>query len=358
MKFFFPSLIIGIIVALFIFQPSGGIEINGAYGHDLKKIQNTNDIKNPSQKLPSQSVSYSIDSSIYCIDKRGKVINVITKPGSYATLSGNGEFFVSYEKVGKRIEYYNIKRERFWKIKSREYPYLSYNSKVIFLMNGDHSKVRIVNENGAEIGEKFIEGRFCTSIAFSQQADFGALGFADGTFYFINNKGIVIYKGRSGAGTMVKGVSISSNGMYGSIHFGNQSSDGIAIVDILEKEIDIYNLKSHHIMRSTILTTNDGSVLFGEFSSIICLKKNAKLKFSVKIPKRKAGFISISQHHDIFSSGFTTDKGVAMHLLFDKEGSVLLSKIFSKESYLGSKGSASFIHLRGSQNLYGYSLHY
>jgi hypothetical protein len=358
MKFFFPSLLIGIITALFIFQPSGGLEINSSYGKDLKEMKELKDVVHSSHKISSSDVSYSIDNKIYSIDKSGKVINIITKPGYYGKLSGNGGFFVSYGKVGKKIEYYSVKNERFWKIKSREYPYLSYNSKMIFLMNGDHTRVRIINENGAEIGVKFIEGRFCTSIVFSQNSDYGAIGFADGTFYFINPKGSLIYRGRTALGTMVKGLSISSNGLYGSIHYGSTSSDAITLVNIKEKKTKTFTLKSQHIMKSTLLTTNKGEVLFGDFNSILFIKKNGEIKFSLTIPKRKAGFISISQHGNLFSSGFTTEKGVAMHVFFDSEVSMIMSKMFNRESFLGSKGNRSVIHLRGSHSLYGYNLQY
>ena len=57
--------------------------------------------------------------------------------------SGDGRFHARYRKVGSEVEFFNAAGERFWRLPSLEYPYLSRRGRLIFLMNGDQSGIRI-----------------------------------------------------------------------------------------------------------------------------------------------------------------------------------------------------------------------
>ena len=105
-------------------------------------------------------------------------------------------YYVQYGKLTTDIEYFNIKGERFWKIKSNEYPYVSSRGKIILFLVADLSRVRVTDFNGNETGIKSISGRFCTSICFSSQNDILQSGFSTAATMFLTKKALLCFRER------------------------------------------------------------------------------------------------------------------------------------------------------------------
>ena len=186
---------------------------------------------------------------------------------------------------------YNKKGDRFWKIQSREYPISSYNSKIILLLNGDQSVIRIIDNHGNEIGQKNIYGRLCTSIVFSRKNDFGAIGFINGRYYFINEKGKLIHKGITTSKKIVKTMAVSSNGAYGAVHYGDTQKDTVAIININQKDVNEIDLKNIHKVKTSIHISDNGTVTIHDIDQILNVDEDGDINFRMKVGPKTDRFL-------------------------------------------------------------------
>jgi len=190
-RYSFVGLLLGISLNFFVLLPHGGGAILPEWHGSLNALEQ---IEPSPDKHAIRDCSFPVknDINLWYINNVGIVTPAVSFKDYLISLSGNGQNYIQFLSVGKEIEFLNSKGDRFWKLKSREFPYLSYNGKLIFLLNGDNSKIRIIDNSGNEIGAKEIPGRFCTAIRFSDYSDFGGIGFLNGSFYIINQNGAVI----------------------------------------------------------------------------------------------------------------------------------------------------------------------
>jgi len=271
-------------------------------------------------------------------------------------VSGNGQYFARYEKVGNSVELLNWRGDRFWKVKSSEYPYLSYSGKLIFFVNADHSRIRLLDHNGVEVGQKEISGRFCTAVAFSTPGDAAAAGFLDGTYHFMDGNGASLYSGRAPLGAVVKSVAVSPGGLFGAVHYGKGDKDYLDIIELAEKRIGTLQLSKQHVTKIGMDIADNGDVTVLDGDVITRADGDGDEVFTIKIKPARMGFSSVRHDRGMCAVSYTMLSGEAAFYLFNDEGEVLLSKEFPSESFLQSVMKGDLLLLRGSDNLYCYNV--
>ena len=122
MKYLILGLLTGILVGLApFFKPLGGFELNPEWYGEVPQIDK---IEASSNALKVKSLPpIQILDSVYILSANGLLRHKYSSD-RLISISGNGKHLIEYEKAGKAIEFFNIMGDRFWKIKSFEYPYL------------------------------------------------------------------------------------------------------------------------------------------------------------------------------------------------------------------------------------------
>jgi len=353
MKFFLPAFILGAVLNFFVFFPKTGLAI---YPEFMSSIEDIRQIA-PSVFIQNDLSAFSLktSSSLIRLKKNGAIESIIPMSGLEG-VSGNGQYYIRYAKVGSEIEFYSM-QGRFWKQKSMEYPYLSYSGRLIFLLNGDQSAVRIINHNGNEMGVKTIVGRVCSIISFAERGDFGGIGFVDGSFKVAGPDGLLIADSVVSGGGMVKGMAISNDGRFVAIHGGDVKSDHVEILDTEGNKAYKYLLAYTHISRTALHISDDGRLAVLDKDALLFLDKKARLDFSIVIDEKRDGHASIKENDIAYAVGYTTKQGMSRFLIITKKGKIIYKRDFPGESFLDVALSDNLIFLRGSDNLYCYSLH-
>ena len=248
-------------------------------------------------------------------------------------------------------------QKRFWKQKSREYPYLSYSGRLIFLLNGDQSAVRIINHNGNEIGVETIAGRVCSVISFAVRGDYGGVGFVDGSYQAVGPSGSLIANSVVSGGGIVKSMAISDNGRFIAVHGGDTKSDHVEIFHTENGRVHKYPLAYPHISKTALYISDDGQLVALDKNRLLFLNKKAGLDFSITIDEKRDGHASIKENNFAYAVGYTTRQGMSKFLLITKKGKTIYKRDFPGESFLDIAVDDALIFLRGSDNLYCYSLH-
>lgn len=267
-----------------------------------------------------------------------------------------GTHFITYEKAGTSLEYYGINGDRFWKLESREYPYLSYNGRLIVLLKSDHSGVRLFDYNGNQVGQKEISGRFATAIAFSDGSDFTGIGFLDGSYFILNGKGEILRQGSTPGSLPVKSMALSGNGAYAALHFGDETRDSVMIAAASGKKSRTFPLGRVHPTRTALHISDDGTVAVLDYNQILIAGRKGKIRAALKITPAKTGMAGLVLAGNFLAAAYTGKDGEARFILASREGTPFLEKSFPQEAYLDVSYREPFILLRGSQNLYCYSL--
>ncbi len=353
MKFFFFGLLLGILVALVpLAAPVGGFVLTEEwYGNsdEPEAIQPSPSIELSGEKIPP----VKSQSGVHLLSASGKLLASFPSGGKIIASSADGEYLALYEQAGKYIEFFNIKGDRFWKIKSLEYPFLSSRSKIILLLNGDHSAIRLVDFNGNPAGTKYVSGRFCTTLVFSKNSDFSAAGFLDGNYYLFDEKGNIAHSGNTG-GAMIKSMAISQNGSFLAVHYGWGNSDHLRLIDIARKTFAEKKLLSVHHARIPLHMRNDGCCTFIDAGKITAVSRRASIQFEIQIPLPREGHASIDYTNDIYAIAYPLEKGGSTFFIVRKTGEVIFAKTFENEAFLDCAMGNSFILVRGMKNLYCY----
>ena len=352
MRYFFAGLITGIIINLLIFTSSGAIEIYPVFGATLNEIQQKTEAS-PLVSVNEPAYPLRRDYNLDMVSPSGRPISSSLMEGEVVSLSGDGRYYASFSRTGKDVEFRGAAGERYWKMKSMEYPYLSYSGKIVLLLNGDQSAVRVVDINGNYI--RTISGRLCTTIAFSDEGDFSCIGFMDGTYYFVDEKGNVIMSGQAQTGFVVKGLAVSNNGMFACVHFGNIDRDCLRILNREKNKFTDLQVKGIHIMRTALHVREDGVVLFLDQNCIQCLSKRGGTRFLIDIPEKRPGQSSISFGNGLYVVAYTDSTGKSRSIFFNMDGEILYNREFTAETFLSSSIRGEYIFLRGSEHLYGYA---
>jgi hypothetical protein len=354
MKYFFAGLITGALLSLIFLQGKSASELIPVFYSNLAEIKTIE-----GDAAESFSAEYVLSSSDYTkiIDESGLARKVIPAEEKLFEFSKSGGFYITYSNTGRDVEFFGLEGQRYWKIDSGKKPFLSANGRLIFLLTSDHSSIRVIDRNGNPGAQEYIRGRLCTVIEFSDRGDYGACGFADGSFYFVNEKGEIIYSGSTPAGSVVKGIAVSSNGLYGLVHFGSDEKDFLSIVDVKKGKEKNYSLDHVHYVKTSLMISSSGDAFFFDIDRLLSLNSSGRLKFLVEVPEKKPGFSALSEYEGAVSLSYTDAKGSGRFLFFRENGDIFYSAAFPEESFLDSKIVNDFIFLRGSESLSVYSFH-
>jgi hypothetical protein len=354
MRYFFPGLIAGALVALVLISPGPGDELYPEWWGAIKSIPSLE--KSAERGGKTTFFVRASDQDYYLLKGNGDVAVNGSVTDGLAAFSGNGRFYVKFQKVGSSVEFFNARGDRFWKLESLEYPYLSHGGKLVLLMNGDHTGIRMVDYNGNMLPRR-LSGRTCTVIAFSDRGDYAGVGFIDGSYSFVNVKGKVIGSGMTPKGTIVKGVSVSRNGSFAAVHYGNNRKDYLRVIEIGSGDQDAVELSHVHPVKTSLYTGSDGLTTIIDVDRILNVSSSGRVKLSINIPPKRSGHSAISRDNDVYAVTYTMQSGVSRLLLFRDDGVILLSRDFPSESFLDAKIQGDLVFLRGSDNIFCYSLH-
>jgi len=356
MRYFIPGIIAGVILNIFLFSPVNGIEIYPEWTGALKDISSI-DKNHKGSKHSNTIVTLRHGPELYRLGGDGTLVSHVSSGDKILAASGNGEYYITYDKVGSSLEFYRITGEPFWKLDSREYPYLSRTGKLIFMMNGDHSRIRFIDFNGNPAGDRQVVGRLCTVIAFSANSDFGATGFLDGSWHVVSPEGKIVYSGRMPAGNMVKGITLSPGGKFAAVHYGSPDGDRIRITNLMDEKFREIDTETVHSVKLSMHVRDNGLMTYIDREYLVHADKRGRILFRIKIPARRPGYASLDFNNGVYSAGYTGESGYARLILFRDDGNILLSREFPSESIIRSVLRDNILILRGSDNLYCYSLH-
>ncbi len=345
----------GFILNFFLLVPETGAGITPQFYGSPDNMEMIEKGHSPAGEKSEFSVKTG--KGIYLVDNTGSLIARKELSDGLAAASGNGRFFVKYTKTGNSAELYNISGDRFWKIRSLEYPSLSYSGKLILLLNGDHSRVRAVDENGRFILKEGIQGRFCTVLSFSARSDIAALGFLDGSYHVVSRGKGVLLSGHLPAGNSVKGISPSNNGKYCAIRYGDTESDTLRLVNIQENSSRNVKLADVRYTKSPLHVTDAGFTTVLGKESILNMGRNGDLIFRILVPPARDSFARISFNGNYYSVTYSMKSGGSKLILFNREGKILFSREYADEAYLDNEINGHFILLKGPGHIYCYRLH-
>jgi hypothetical protein len=355
MRYFFPGLIVGALMALFLFEPAPGTEIHPEWWSAVKNIQATE--KSPQNKQANALFFVKANDRDYFLLKSDGGISVSGAVSDGLTaFSGSGKFYVKYQKVGSDVEFFNAKGDRFWKLESMEYPYLSHNGKLILLINGDQTGIRIVDYNGNILGTG-ISGRTCTAISFSDRNDYGGAGFLDGSYYFMDARGKIVNSGMTPQGSIVKGVAVSGNGLHAAVHYGNNQKDYLRIINLESGDYDLAELAHAHPVKTSLHVNDGGYCTIIDIDRILYISESGRVKLNIGIPPKRSGHSSICYRNGTYAVSYTLQTGPSKLILFREDGVILFSREFPSESFLDTLLQDGLVFLRGSDNVFCYSIH-
>ena len=355
MLFLIWGFIIGLAINILpIWEPSAACGIFPEWHGDINLIQNIDVSVNPGLANITLNPVRTITGASILSGSGLEIRNIIA--GEYLlSLSGSGRYIAKFEKAGKEVEFLNAGGERFWKVKSNEYPYLSYNGALVLLLNGDQSRIRVLDFNGSDTGVGEIPGRLCTTISFSSQSDFAGIGFLDGTYYILNKSGKVISGNNVKQESVIKGISISGNGNYAAVHYGNNRKDYIRLIDIQENDYYTIPLKNIHHSKTALDISDEGRVSVIDHDRILITDEEGNIESLIKIPPKNHGTSSIDCAGGLYSASYTGADGISRFLVFKSDGDIILVKEFPGETFIESFIKAPVLFVRGSRNLYCYS---
>ena len=351
MKYLIAGLLLGAIAGFLLFRGAAASEILPEFYNSLHDDYTAND-----SRSNANTFIVPIMNKFMIIDREGNCIKTLDLDDSLIEFSGNGNYYIRYKSIGTKMELFGINGERYWQKDSREKPFISYNGKIVFLLNGDHSAIRIYDTNGNLTGAEKIIGRLCTSVEFSENNDFGACGFIDGYYYFTDGLGGIINTGRVPVKNSVKAVKISNNGKFGFIHYGSTAKDWVRIVNINKSRSYDSVLDNVHVVRTAMTISDDGDGVFFDNDKVLLFDKGCNLKLKLNVPLKKPGFSTLSFENGIYVLAYTKNTGESQLVVFKSTGDIFYAKDFSNESFLKGIISDSLIFLRGSDNLFAYKI--
>lgn len=351
MLYLLIGLITGIIFNFLpLWQPSGAVEVYPEWFGSIESIDSIEKSIRPELSgiilKPVQT-----DNSVFIVSGAGALLKKTGFSG-FLSVSGNGSSIVQYEKVGTTIELSNMDGDRFWKMKSGEYPYLSYNGKIIFLLNGDQSRIRIIDNNGNSAGAGEISGRVCTTISFANRSDNSGIGFLDGSYYILNSKGVIIHHDTVPESSMIKGIGVSNNGGF-IIHYGNSNKDWVRIAQP-DAEYHTIPLNNSHLTKTALCAADNGCAAIIDFDRVMLIDDDGSVESIIPIQPKMPGTASIEYTDGIYTVSYMDESSMAHFILLYGSRNIF-TKTFPGELFLETSVRPGAILLRGSQGLYCYS---
>lgn len=278
-----------------------------------------------------------------------------TAPLLYS-LSGNGRFYATYQKTGSEIEFFNLEGDRFWKIRSQEYPHLSTNGRLVLLQNADLSRIDILNNNGIKAGDGIVTGRMCTVIAFAEKCDSAAVGFLDGHFYVISDRGAIIYRGSVPAGSIVKSIALSDNALRCAVHYGDGAKDGIMTVNIPKNKSYAFTLPNIHQTRTAVHISDEGEASIINVSRVLFFTIKGKVIADIPIDRQKPGHAAIHREKNLYLLSYRAEAGGSALIAADDEGNIVFRKSFPSETALDCGFTGNTAWAKGIESVYAWRM--
>jgi len=354
MRYLTAGILAGFAAGILFFRSASGMEIVPVFYSGLDSLDTLQWAD--SRRSSRQGFVVSMDGKTYVIDEGCRIVNKIDTADSLTEFSGNGSFYIRYGKVGSEIELLGLGGERYLKMKSMEKPFLSHNGELILLLNGDHSAIRIFDKSGNRTGAGIISGRLCTAIEFSAGNDFAACGFADGTYYFLDQKGNIINRGAVRPGDVIKGITVSRGGNYGFIHSGNADADMLRIVDIADNDYDETELQRVHYVKTAMYISDDGEGAFLDHDAVLLTDDDCDIDYRLAVPAKRPGYSTLSYGAGVYSLCYTKSSGESQILFFGRNGGIMYAREFPGLSFLGAEVKDKLIFVRGSDSIFGYNI--
>ena len=320
-------------------------------------------LKTPEATMPSpvsekaDPVAFPIDSQIIWLTSQGQYLSrTLLAPDTLTALGGNGANYATYRKLGSEIEYFNRAGDRFWKISSIEYPYLSYSGKLVLLLVADLSKILFIDNNGLSIGAGKVSGRTCTSIAFADSSDFAAIGFLEGSFYLVSPKGEIAFTGHAPAGMMIKTIAVSSLGESLAVHYGNADHDGIMTVDVDKNKTRPFALPLSHTTKTALHVSDNGTTAIINQNRMLITNKRGNVIADIPIQTQKPGHAAIHFDGSRYLFTYRHETGGSSLTVCSSNGVVIMNQDFPDESFLDCGFRANRIIARGITSAYSWRL--
>ncbi len=122
MKYLFLGIALGLVIGVLPFwmHPAGII----IHPNGTETLSRRDELSLPRRRpCPSEFLpAITYHEGMYRLNAAGVSKNSYVSRERHNAAAGGGEFLAEYEKVGRFVEFFSIKGERFWKIKSMEYP--------------------------------------------------------------------------------------------------------------------------------------------------------------------------------------------------------------------------------------------
>ena len=354
MKYLISGIIAGFAAGMFFVQSAGGMEIIPEFYSDLAGLDA---LQWADSKESRKGFVVPVDGRTYVINSACRIVNKIeSAPDTLIEFSGNGAFYMKYGKVSTEIELLGLSGERYLRMKSMGKPFLSRNGELLLLLNGDHTLIRIFDKNGVQAGAGQISGRLCTTVEFASESDFAACGFADGSYYILDQKGNIVNRGMVRPGDVVKGMALSPHGGYALVHYGNPDSDMLRLVDIEGKDSDDTELPAVHYVKTAMCITDSGEGAFLDHNSVLITDDDCDIDYRIPVPVKRPGFSTLSYGSGIYSLSYTRSTGESQLVIFGKQGDIMYARDFPGLSFLSSEIRDNLIFLRGTDSLFSYSI--
>jgi hypothetical protein len=128
-------------------------------------------------------------------------------------------------------------------------------------------------------------------------------------------------------------------------------------MDISSGDHDDAVLNHIHPVKTSLHVTDEGYCTIIDIDRVLCIKPSGAVKFVIGIPQQRYGHSALSYHHGIYTASYTMQNGSSRLLIYREDGTVLFSKEFPAESFMDAVIKNNLVFLRGSNNLYCYSIH-
>jgi hypothetical protein len=354
MKYFLAGLLLGIAcVCSPLFSKNPPVAFYPQWAADLTSSAPID--ASPDPFLPkNQTITELLGESIKQFNANGLLASKTDlKPESLVSMSANGKYYVLYKKIGEDVEFFSTAGERFWKIHSQEYPYLSPNAKMALLLVADLSGIRIVDFNGNIQGSQPVGGRFCTAISFARLNDWAAVGFFDGTVFVLTEKGEIAFKGTVPQGNSVKSIALSDNGSALAVHYGTTDKDGLMIA-LKERSWKSYtfNLPVVHHTKIALCVNDEGSVALLNGDALLISDTSGEVKSRIALSPVRAGHSALVSDGRYFALTYRKKDGGSALLTFSPEGFVIMKRDFVSEPFLDCAIRGNLLTVRGLSSMY------
>jgi hypothetical protein len=354
MKYFIAGLFLGIAcVCSPLFSKNPSIAFYPQWAADLTSSAQVEISPDPFL-IKDQIVTELLGESIKQFSANGSFVSRIDlKPETLVSMSANGKYYVSYKKIGDEVEFFSTAGERFWKIHSQEYPYLSPNAKMALLLVADLSGLRFVDFNGNIQGSQPIGGRFCTALSFARKSDWAAVGFFDGTVFVVTEKGEVAFKGTVPQGNSVKSIALGDNGSALAVHYGTPEKDGLMIA-LKERSWKSYtfNLPVVHHTKTALCVDDEGTVALLNGDALLLSDTSGEVKARIALTPVRPGHSALVSDGRYYALTYRKKEGGSSLLICTLDGLVIMKRDFASESFLDCSIRANLLTARGLSSLY------